>query len=320
MRIIIGVDGGGTKTEFVRCDETGRVLRHYLLPASNPFDIGYTAAYSVLRKGIRALIEGTDGRIDGMFVGLSGGTSGNYQARIHGALSADFPLATFQNGSDAANAISMGLGEDDGVILIAGTGSVSFAKEGAQLRRVGGWGYLFDGAGGGYDLGRGAIAAVLSAADGTGEKTMLTALITKQLGGDVAEMLDRIYQGGKRFIAGFAPLVFTAAAQNDIIAKDIINESVVHWTRLIRAAAASMQTPVKTALIGSLFKQNELVVRPLCEILGNRYEVTVPQTPPVFGAVRKALRLAGLWSSADTEAYFVRSLKEVEAVELSAED
>lgn len=316
----IGVDGGGTKTEFVRCDASGRVLAHCLLPTSNPADIGLTAAYRVLHRGIRALFSGTDGQIDGMFVGLSGGTTGHFQEGIHKLLAADFPAVRFANGSDAQNAISMGLQERDGVILIAGTGSVCFAQTGAALRRVGGWGYLFDGAGGGYDLGRGAVSAVLCAKDGRGEKTLLTTLLEDALGCDTASALDRIYRGGKRYIAGFAPLVFTAAAQGDSVAMAILEQTVAYWVRLIRTASQGLQTPVETVLFGSLFKQDALAVRPLERALGCDFRITAPQDPPVFGALREAMKLAGLSPGMDVSANFAKTIKEVKTVELSLED
>ncbi len=316
----IGVDGGGTKTEFVRCDASGRVLAHCLLPTSNPADIGLTAAYRVLQRGIRALFSGTDGQIDGMFVGLSGGTTGHFQEGIHKLLAADFPKVRFANGSDAQNAISMGLQEQDGVILIAGTGSVCFAQTGAALRRVGGWGYLFDGAGGGYDLGRGAVSAVLCAKDGRGEKTLLTTLLEDALGCDTASALDRIYRGGKRYIAGFAPLVFTAAAQEDSVAMAILEQTVAYWARLIRTASQGLQTPVETVLFGSLFKQDALAVRPLERALGCDFRITAPQDPPVFGALREAMKLAGLSPGMDVSANFAKTIKEVKTVELSLED
>lgn len=316
----IGVDGGGTKTEFVRCDASGRVLAHCLLPTSNPADIGLTAAYRVLQRGIRALFSGTDGQIDGMFVGLSGGTTGHFQEDIHKLLTADFPKVRFANGSDAQNAISMGLQERDGVILIAGTGSVCFAQTGAALRRVGGWGYLFDGAGSGYDLGRSAVSAVLCAKDGRGEKTLLTTLLEDALGCDTASALDRIYRGGKRYIAGFAPLVFTAAAQGDSVAMAILEQTVAYWARLIRTASQGLQTPVETVLFGSLFKQDALAVRPLERALGCDFRITAPQEPPVFGALREAMKLAGLSPGKDVSANFAKTIKEVKTVELSLED
>ncbi len=316
----IGVDGGGTKTEFVRCDASGRVLAHCLLPTSNPADIGLTAAYRVLQRGIRALFSGTDGQIDGMFVGLSGGTTGHFQEDIHKLLTADFPKVRFANGSDAQNAISMGLQEQDGVILIAGTGSVCFAQTGAALRRVGGWGYLFDGAGSGYDLGRSAVSAALCAGDGRGEKTMLTQLLKNALGCDVPSALDRLYRGGKRYIAGFAPLVFDAAAQGDGVALAILEQTVSYWVRLIRTASQGMPPTIEVALFGSLFKQTELAADPLKCALGDGFHLTVPQNPPVFGALREAMKLAGLSPGKDVSANFAKTIKEVKTVELSLED
>ena len=39
-QLLIGIDGGGTKTEFVLFTEHGRILRRVKLSCSNPNDIG----------------------------------------------------------------------------------------------------------------------------------------------------------------------------------------------------------------------------------------------------------------------------------------
>ncbi|MBE6704065.1 MAG: FAD-dependent oxidoreductase, partial [Ruminococcaceae bacterium] len=56
------------------------------------------------------------------------------------------------------NIIAAGLGDSDGITVIMGTGSSCFAKRDGVVTRVGGLGYLFDHAGGGYDLGNAAIS------------------------------------------------------------------------------------------------------------------------------------------------------------------
>ena len=40
MRYIIGVDGGGTKTEIVVCSTKGNIVKREIGGSSNPIDIG----------------------------------------------------------------------------------------------------------------------------------------------------------------------------------------------------------------------------------------------------------------------------------------
>ena len=297
MKTIIGIDGGGTKTEFVLCDETGFVKKRVLLGAGNPADIGLENACRLIKHGICGLLETEDCQhavIDGMFIGLSGGSVSDNTERIRSCFAQEFPLANFKNGSDAMNVISNGLEDDDGVILIAGTGSVAFARRGDEVWRAGGWGYLFDGAGGGYDLGQKAIQAALRELDGTGEKTLLSALLEKELGMNAGQALTRFYDGGKRFIASFAPLVFTAYKKKDAVAEQIIDETVSHWVTIINRAGKYVPHINRVALAGSLFRQKDILLPKLRKRIGREIEFILSDMPPVFGAIREGLKLAGV--------------------------
>lgn len=297
MKTIIGIDGGGTKTEFVLCDETGFVKKSVLLGAGNPVDVGMENACRLIKQGICELLGTEDSQsavIDGMFIGLSGGTVSDNEEIIRSYFEKEFPLATFTNGSDAMNVISNGLEDDDGVILIAGTGSVAFARRNGELYRVGGWGYLFDGNGGGYDLGQKAIQAALRELDGTGEKTLLGALLERELGMNAGQALTKFYDGGKRFIASFAPLVFTAYKKKDIVAERIIHETVNHWVAIINRAGEYVPHTNRVALAGSLFRQKDILLPMLRKNIGREIEFVLSDMPPVFGAVREGLKLAGV--------------------------
>ncbi|MBQ2889714.1 MAG: hypothetical protein IJE41_04590 [Clostridia bacterium] len=306
MKNIIGIDGGGTKTEFVLCDENANVLKRTVLSSSNPVDIGMDNACTVLKTGIAELLK-DNATIDGMFAGISGGSVSDNKKIIASYIKEAFPSAHFDNGTDAMNVISTGLKEDDGVILIAGTGCCAFARKGKELFRTGGWGYLFDGAGGGYDLGSAAISAVLKAYDETSPKTVLTELFKSQMNIDAPMEISRIYAGGKRFIASFAPLVFKGYEMDDAVSKEILEKTVNHWAIIITKAMEKVPHSKKVALAGSLFKQKDIVLPMLKEKLSEDCEIILPQLPPVYGAVREALKIAGVYPSQEIEDNFLRT-------------
>lgn len=306
MKKIIGIDGGGTKTEFVLCNENGTVLKRKLLAASNPVDIGTENTFKILQCGINSLLKKNE-TIDGLFAGISGGSVSENKNAIAAYLKSAFPNTAFSNGSDAVNVISCGLKEEDGVILIAGTGCVAFAKCGEKLIRVGGWGYLFDGAGGGYDIGNAAICAVLRASDKTGEKTLLSELFESEYGICPPRDISRIYSGGKPLIASFAPIVFKGAKMGDSVCGDIIQRSIKHWSIIIKRACKEVPYAKKIALAGSIFKQKDILLPELKKELADEYELFVAEAPPVFGAVREAMKIAGTEPDNDTETEFLKS-------------
>ena len=55
MDYYIGIDAGGTKTEAVLTDETGRVLRRRRQPGCNPMDIGIPAVREQILSLVREL-------------------------------------------------------------------------------------------------------------------------------------------------------------------------------------------------------------------------------------------------------------------------
>ena len=87
--------------------------------------------------------------------------------------------------------------------------------------RSGGWGSLMDDEGGGFALGRDALAAVVRAEDGRIAPTVLHDAVFEALQvGAVRELIGKIYAPGfgKREVAALAPLVGAAAEQGDAAA------------------------------------------------------------------------------------------------------
>ena len=64
MRYYLGVDGGGTKTEFLWVDEGGRVALNEVLGCSNPNDIGKEAMVDMLVESKAADTLGKYGERD----------------------------------------------------------------------------------------------------------------------------------------------------------------------------------------------------------------------------------------------------------------
>ena len=95
-----------------------------------------------------------------------------------------------------------------GAVLIAGTGSVCFGKDGqGRPFRAGGYGYLIDDGGSGYAIGRDILTAVARAHDGRGPETCLTEAVFASLGiGELNQMITWLYspETGKKEMCGLA--------------------------------------------------------------------------------------------------------------------
>ena len=176
---ILGLDGGGTKTDMALCDESGCVISRAIGGAASLTGQTQEAAFGHIEETVRrvtAPIGGERAEIAAFFAGISGGGLAANREKVRALFARLLPNARVrENASDAVNALSAGIGRGDGVIAIAGTGSSVFARAKGEMRQVGGWGYLLGDEGSGFDLGRRALRAALYDLDGRGEKTCLKA-------------------------------------------------------------------------------------------------------------------------------------------------
>ena len=180
-RYYLGVDGGGTKTEFALTDAAGVLLARCTLKGSNPNDCGIPAACAVLQQGFEEVCENRPKSEISVFVGIAGATD-PATSRALDAFLKELGFAAMAFGGDFYNILSAGLGKEAGLIAIMGTGCVVFGQvpqpDGTlALQRTGGWGHLLDDGGSGWRIGRDALFAAFAHHDGSGEPTLLKALI-----------------------------------------------------------------------------------------------------------------------------------------------
>lgn len=285
----LAIDGGGTKTEGVRVTADGRILARARVGATNPNDLGRETACARLAALLDQL--SADSRDAALFAGIAGAI-GNEDA-LRAVLAGR--AARVGVGSDAVNLLSA-MGRRDGACLIAGTGSVCFARRGEEIRRIGGWGYLLDNGGSGYDIGRDGLSAALRAHDGRGEPTMLTERLTEALGEPVHTAIPRIYREGKPFIAALAPIVFAAAEDGDAAAAAILDRNADCLAELLRAAAAWLgaDAPMPVQLGGSILTAADAMRDRLADRVSAGITLHRSPAPPVWGAACEAMALAGI--------------------------
>ena len=291
----LGIDGGGTKTEFVLTDKEGIVINHITLGETNPVDIGFDNACQVLDSGIREVCgDISHGKIS-VFAGIAGGITGENKQKISEFLKR-YRFCRYDNGSDAQNAVEAALLDGDGITVILGTGDIAFTRVGDSLYRTGGYGYLFDTGGSGYSIGRDAILESLNCEQNGTDATILLDMLKKHLGkSSLLDSLSDLYDGGKKKIATVAPLVFDAYKTGDETAITILERNFAAVAKLIIDAARHISNVnITVRLVGSI-SQNDCVValinKHIMQLDTKRiYNISVCSTAPVIGA----LRLAGM--------------------------
>ena len=294
IKYYLGIDGGGTKTEFCLADKDGAILRSALFGASNPNDIGIDATCALLVEGIDKVTEGYDRADISVFAGIAGAATGDHASRIKAHLDT-LGFAKADAASDVHSCLAACFGDHDGIAVILGTGSVAYAQCDGQLLRAGGYGYLLCDAGSGFALGQGAILAALQAEDGSGAPTLLREMVADTCGkSHVLDALSDFYRGGKAEIARYAHLIFDAHEKGDAVATEILTRNTRAIADLIRAIGARMgKDHVRAVLCGGLTAKSEIILPILRDALsgdGCTYSLSVATHSPVYGA----LYLAGM--------------------------
>ena len=288
--LFLGIDGGGTKTEFTVVSADGNVVKRLLRGGCNPNDVGFSKTLSLISDGIHEILL-EHPALKAVFCGVAGVLTGGHEGRLQTELSKLYPQLKMQIKTDSANLFAMD--DEADMAVISGTGSVVFVRRGETNIRIGGWGYLLDEAGSGYDIGRDALRVALEEEDGQTEPSILGRLVRRHMGVDaVSDHLGRVYSGGKPYIASFSEAVFEAHRQGDASAADIIDKTARAIAKLLSRGIDTYCAKPRAIASGGIFENHGDILCPAIRKYSTA-ELTVNGLPPVYGAVRAACALGG---------------------------
>jgi len=271
LRLLLGVDGGGSKTAALvaSLDDSGqlRILGRGRGGPSNFRLAGKQRSLASLNQAVDEALGEADLQgqpADYAVLALAGSAFPD----VHDVVVA---WAQKRNLSlhvkiihDADPVLASGADSGRGIALIVGTGSVAVGvnAKGATVT-LGGWGHWFGDKGSGFDLGCKALSAVAEATDGIGPKTIMCELVLDRLGiSDPRRILQKLSATGdvRREIAALAPIVLDAAVLQDTVANDIVRNAVAEAVKLVAAVANKLafETPYALMLAGGIACRNQL--------------------------------------------------------------
>lgn len=283
--LLLGIDGGGTKTEFTVISHDGSVVMSTVKDGCNPNDVGYSRTLSILREEIDKILSEYQS-IEAMFLGIAGITVGNHAARLYSDLKKCYPNTKIQVQSDIFNLFAMC--ENASMAVISGTGSVVFVKNGTEYKRIGGWGYLLDDAGSGYDIGRAAIRVALYEEDMKKKPSRIGNMLRKKLNvKTVWEHLNTIYTEGKPYIAELASVVFDAYRKGDEEAMQIIDDNAKALAKLLNAGVELYgANPIAIANGGLFTHYTDIMLKHIEKY--SEIKLITSNLPPIYGACKSA--------------------------------
>lgn len=303
--IVIGIDGGGSKTRAMVADEKGATVGDVVGPGSavrpGHVDDSADVITAVVRDAL-ASCEMTHVQPRVLCVGVAGaGREAERQALWQALVSRELASEVVIH-SDFSIALDDAFGDGPGVLLISGTGSSAFGRGPTGLTaRCGGWGPAFGDEGSGAWIGRRALSVVAAASDGREPETALTgAILTAAEVNEVSELIAWAAAATPGTLASLAPVVMSVADAGDLRANSLVSLAVEELSLHIRALARQLfideRAAVPVAFTGGMLRRGSTLRKRLEHRLKSAVpgaQVNPEEVLPVRGAVRGALRFLG---------------------------
>ncbi|MFL6212796.1 MAG: BadF/BadG/BcrA/BcrD ATPase family protein [Blastocatellia bacterium] len=297
----LGIDGGGTKTHAIITTASYKIIGEGFSGASNPVRVGFDTAVANINQAIKQACEQshiTPHDITAGCAAIAGISHPIHYHTMRKALDARLRMNHLELVTDARAALEGALDGRQGIVLIAGTGSIAMGmNEARQVERSGGWGPTLGDEGSGYDIARQALKAVAASFDGRAPRTVLTERICRELGITSAKDLPGVIynnEAASTQIASLARLVADTATQGDAVARQILAQAGRDLGELAVSVIRKLNlesVAFRVAYVGSVFKAGECVLEPLRDAVlkvAPRAEVSPPLRSPEIGAVKLA--------------------------------
>lgn len=280
----IGIDGGGTKTKFDLFDSDKNSIASITMPTINPAQTSFKEALSVLTDAKEKLLENINDSdyILKVGAGLGGyGINADYRKKLEDEFSTVFD--EFKLYSDAYAAMLGALAGEDGILMIAGTGSIALAKVGDETFRCGGFGYRYGDEGSAYSIGKALISRALKEADGRLDKSIISDLVMNYFD-NIGINMVATSDFSRDKIAGLAAAA-SKYVENSESVRDIFLAAAKEISLHIKAIGKNFESGkrIRLSYIGGVFK-SEYIIECIKE-MNQGIELVAPIYPPEKGSI-----------------------------------
>ncbi len=296
---VIGMDGGGTKTKICVMDLERQEVDVLFGGGMNINGLGREG---VLRN-MAAIFDDLKSRgadwsqLKGLCIGAAGVSNPTLRETLLTSVKeAGIEIEPVIFGDHQA-ALYGAHGKGQGMILIAGTGSICYGMDGkGGEARTGGWGYLIDDEGSGYALGRDVLSAIVQAEDKRIPPTCMRKAVFEQLGIDnINDLIKFVYAPttGKKEIAALAPNMMLGLAAGEKVAFESMDKAAEKLTEMVVPVVKKLQMEEgELAFCGSVITKNEVLIEKLKNKLGEKFpqlKCIQPEQDAAYGAALRSL-------------------------------
>jgi N-acetylglucosamine kinase-like BadF-type ATPase len=291
--LILGIDGGGSKTIVVQADRFGNVLDARHGRGTNPIDDPDWVQVLV------NLLEPFASRpIAGVAAALPAyGEVDTLSSAQERAVRGVFPGAKVRLLNDVDGAQIGAFAGASGTLILSGTGSMAWARDASgRSHRSGGWGEVIGDEGSAHWIGRRLLGAVSKALDGRAEMTALAPAVYDELGADLAQGMNGLegwvahLKSPRAQIAALAPIASRLAERGDRAALAIIEDAAHELALHVAAIESRAKFHGEWSYAGGAFASGPLLAA-VTRHIGRA--PAAPKLPPIGGALLAAAQHLG---------------------------
>jgi N-acetylglucosamine kinase-like BadF-type ATPase len=306
--LVVGVDGGNSKTEAVLATAEGTVLARVRGIGTRSHVDGVTTMVAGLGELVATLRKeaglATDAPIEAGAFFLANVDISADEHEVHVALDAIGLTRRAVVRNDALAPLRAGAPDGWGIAVVSGAGinAVGVDPAGREARFLALGGITGDW-GGGYSVAEAGLGAAVRAGDGRGEPTVLSSVIPAEFGMESVDDVALAFSRGElqpRQMHQLAPVVFAAAEQGDAVATGIAHRLADEVVSMVTALSGRLgldRAEVPVILSGGTLQRGPHL---LIERISRRLLARMPharpevlQFEPVAGAVIEALEMVG---------------------------
>ncbi len=300
MKIFLGIDGGGSKTEAAAAAEDGRIYGWGKTGPSNPLFLQPSQALDNMLEAAGAVFSqaGIDRReIAYTCICIPGFIKTFPEDKVANSLQIERKKISIMG--DERSTMLAALGSEPGVVIAAGTGSFAIGRdEHNKVISAGGWGPILGDEGSGYDVGKQALRVVIAEHERRGEKTLLTETICELWKIEKVEDIRLFLSSHTNFqqtISALAPLVLECAEEGDAAAQNIIKQAGESLADLVKIVVTKLNLQGKeipVVLTGGMSNFGNWINPFITGKLKDIYKINAVLQRPKFSTVIGAVLLA----------------------------
>jgi len=293
----LGIDGGGSKTSCCIGDKQS-VLATVETGPSNVTRVGEDCARESIHRAILQACAAAGVNISEIrraCIGAAGAGRGRVAETIR-SIAAESLRCEIDVVGDMYIALEAAFGAAPGAIVIAGTGSIAYARDArGNIARAGGWGFAVSDEGSAHWIGRAAVSSALRAIDEGIEATHLLQSLMR-IGGQ--QSIDDFVHAanGNADLAALFPAVESSASGGQPVAQRVLADAGIELAQLAAIVLRRLfpdDDSVPLGMVGGVFRHSSHVREAFYNEIRKsrpRVKVCAEIVEPVHGALNIARR------------------------------